>query len=100
MIYITQLIFVWAGKEEVFQQFEDFVIPLIATHRGTLLYRVRPTPASFVSGDAERPYEIHFVSFPSEADLEAFMKDDRRLTYIHLKEASVTSTLIVKGEKM
>ncbi|MFD2520981.1 DUF1330 domain-containing protein [Emticicia soli] len=100
MIYITQLIFVKEGKEEVFHEFEDNVLPLIERFNGKLLYRVRPSEAAYILTDGEQPYEIHFVSFESEDDLKAYMRDDGRLKFIHLKNESVQSMLLVKGEKM
>lgn len=100
MIYITQLIFVKEGKEDVFHEFEDNVLPLIERFNGKLLYRVRPNEAAYLVADGEQPYEIHFVSFESEDDLKAYMKDDGRLKFIHLKNESVQSMLLVKGEKM
>lgn len=99
MIYLNQLIFVNEGKETVFHQFEDFVLPLIEQHNGRIIYRLRPGADSFISGD-QRPYEIHFISFDSEQDFERYMKDDRRLKYVHLKNESVSSSWIVKGVKL
>ncbi len=100
MIYLTQLIFVKEGKESVFQQFEEFVLPLMEKYSGKLIYRLRPSEKSFISGDKERPYEVHFVSFDTEKDFERYMKDDSRLKYVHLKDESVKSSWIVKGIKI
>lgn len=101
MIYLTKLIFVKAGKESIFQEFEDFAIPLMEKYRGRILYRLRPNEKDFItSAEKELPYEIHFISFDSEEDLSAFLRDDSRLQFMHLKEESVSSTLLVKGEKM
>ncbi|UII19872.1 DUF1330 domain-containing protein [Fulvivirga ligni] len=101
MIYITQLIFVKPGKEEIFLEFESKVLPLLQKHGGEITYRVRPEKESFIDHtEGETPYEIHFVTFPSEADLQGYMKDDSRLKFMHLKEESVRSTLLVKGERM
>lgn len=100
MIYITQLIFVREGSEALFHQFEEVAIPLIAKYNGQLIYRVRPPREAFISGEDELPYEIHLVSFPAESDLANFMKDDSRGKVIHLKEASVRSQLLIKGQKM
>lgn len=100
MVYITQLIFVKEGKEDVFHQFEDLAIPLIEKYNGRIIHRIRPDKHSFIAGDSELPYEIHLVSFDSERDLENFMKDDTRQQFIHLKDESVRSMLLVKGTKM
>ena len=100
MIYLTQLIFIKKGKEAVFHEFENFAIPLMEKYHGRMLYRVRPTEDSFVTSVGELPYEIHFLTFDSDADLAAFMRDDSRKQFFHLKEESVTSVILVKGEKM
>ena len=100
MIYITQLIFVKEGNEEEFLEFERHAIPLMEKYNGKVLYRLRPTKEDFVDPSAELPYEIHFISFDSDQDLKEFMNDDSRLKFIHLKDESVKSMLLVKGEKM
>ena len=100
MIYITQLIFVQEGKEDKFLEFEEFAIPLMEKYNGRIIYRIRPSAASFIDEDKELPYEIHFLSFDTEQDLSAFMKDDSRLEFIHLKNESVKSMLLVKGEQL
>lgn len=100
MIYLTQLIFVKPGKESIFHQFEDFVIPLMQRHGGRMIYRVRPSQDSFISAEEERPYEIHFVSFDSEERFRNYMKDEARLQYMHLKDDSVTSIMLVKGTQL
>ncbi len=100
MIYITQLIFLKEGKEDAFLEFESYAIPLMEAHKGKMIYRVRPEKAAYISANEEVPYEIHFLSFESEENLSAFMKDDRRLNHIHLKEESIKSTFLVKGAKM
>ena len=100
MIYITQLIFVKKGKENIFQEFENQVIPLMEKYGGEILYRIRPEKEAFINQDGDTPYEIHFVSFESEEQLNQYIADDSRKKYIHLKEESVETMLLVKGEKM
>lgn len=100
MIYITQLIFVNKEKEEKFLEFENHVIPLMEKYNGKIIYRIRPSKENFVSENKELPYEIHFMSFDSEQGLAKFMKDDSRLKFVHLKDESVKSILLVKGEKI
>jgi hypothetical protein len=49
MIFLTQLVYVYPGKETVFHEFEDMAIPLIAKHKGELMLRIRPNPESLVA---------------------------------------------------
>lgn len=100
MIYITQLIFIKEEKEAIFQEFESHAIPLMEKYGGKMLYRTRPQKENFISALKELPYEIHLITFNSDEDLMAFLKDDSRLKYLYLKEASIKSTLLVKGEKI
>jgi uncharacterized protein (DUF1330 family) len=86
------------GKEERFLEFEDHAIPLIEKYNGKMMYRVRPKQDSYVDPTDELPYEIHIISFDSNQDLANFMKDDSRLKFVHLKDESVKSTLLIKGE--
>ncbi len=101
MIYITQLVFVKEGKEKIFLEFESFAIPLMEKYKGKIIYRVRPSKENFIDNhQSELPYEIHFISFDSEQDLQDFMNDGERLNFIHLKEESVKTMLLIKGEKI
>lgn len=100
MIYLTQLIYLQVGKEAVFHEFESVAIPIMAKYGGKLLFRIRPDAASYVESTIERPYEIHFISFESEADLQAFLKDETRKHFFHLKEQSIRETLLIKGIAM
>lgn len=100
MIYLTQLIFIKQGEELTFHEFEDFAIPLMKKYNGRIVHRIRPKAEDFIDNNKETPYEVHFISFDSETDFQAFMKDESRKAFIHLKEASVKSTILIKGEKM
>ena len=100
MIYITQLIFLKSCQEAKFLEFEEFAIPLMQKYTGKLIYRIRPEKSAFIDETKELPYEIHLVSFDSEQDLSNFMKDDTRMGFVHLKDESVKSILMVKGEKI
>ena len=97
MIYLTQLVYVHPGKEDVFHQFEDVAIPLIGKHGGELVLRIRPTPESVVASGVEVPYEIHVVRFESEDHFARFVQDEERQRFLHLKNASIRASLLVKG---
>lgn len=97
MIYLTQLVYVHPGKEDVFHQFEDVAIPLIAKHGGELVLRLRPTAESVVSYAGEVPYEVHIVRFENEEAFARFAKDDERQRFLHLKNESIRTSLLVKG---
>ncbi len=101
MIYITQLIYLKPGQEEVFDQFEAVAIPIISKYRGQLLLRVRlPGGAEIIESAIETPYEMHLVSFESEADFGQFMQDEERKQFLHLKEQAIRSSILFKGERL
>ncbi len=100
MIVVTQLIYINEGQEKTFDEFETVAIPLIAKYNGRLLVRVRPAKSSIVEASVPVPYEIHVVEFDGEDDLNAFMKDGTRRSFLHLKEKAIKSAIMVKGTKM
>jgi uncharacterized protein (DUF1330 family) len=100
MIYLTQLIYIREGQEAVFHQFEDIAIPAISKYNGRLLLRVRPDSNAVIENNIDRPYEIHLVEFDAEPDFVNFSKDEERKKFLHLKEQSVKSVLLIKGTKL
>ncbi|MVM29505.1 DUF1330 domain-containing protein [Spirosoma sp. HMF4905] len=100
MIYITQLIYIKEGQESVFHQFEDIAIPIIAKYNGQLLLRVRPVDNSFIEHHIDKPYEIHLVKFESEQDFGNFMRDEDRKNFLHLKDQSIKTSILIQGIKL
>ena len=100
MIYLTQLIYITAGQEKIFDQFEAIAIPLISKYNGRLLLRVRPPDNSFIEHNMDKPYEIHFVEFNTEQDFENFKRDEERKKFLHLKEQSIKTSILVLGTKI
>ena len=100
MIYITQLIYLIAGQEDVFDQFEAIAIPIISKYHGRLLLRVRPTDGSFIESHFDRPYEIHLVEFDSDQDFENFKQDEERKKFLHLKDQSIKASILIRGSKL
>jgi uncharacterized protein (DUF1330 family) len=100
MIYITQLIYINEGQEDVFDQFEAIAIPAILKYNGKLLFRLRPDDSAYIEHHIERPYEIHFVEFKSEQDFEDFKQDDERKKFLHLKERSIKEAWLIQGNKI
>jgi len=100
MIYITQLIYIIEGQEDVFHQFEKMAIPTILKYNGHLTLRIRPEKKSIIESNIETPYEIHLVEFDTEQDFENFKKDEDRKKFLHLKEQSIKSSILIQGEKL
>ena len=100
MIYITQLIYIKEGQENVFHQFEDIAIPAILKYNERLLLRIRPNENSFIEYRIDKPYEIHIVEFDTEQDFENFTQDEERKKFLHLKEQSVKASILFQGLKL
>ena len=100
MIFITQLIYIIDGEETIFDQFEDIAIPAIARYNGRLLLRVRPSEDAYIESSIEKPYEIHLVEFETENDLVNFIEDEERIRFLHLKNQSIKSAILIKGTKL
>ena len=100
MVFITQLIYILDGQETVFNQFEAIAIPAISKYNGRLLLRVRPGEDAYIESTIEHPYEIHLVEFETDNDFANFMQDEERKRFLHLKEQSIKSVLLLKGTKL
>ena len=100
MIYITQLIYVIEGQEDVFHQFEDIGIRTIVKYNGRLTLRIRPTDDSIIELSIEKPYEIHLVEFDTQKDFDNFKNDEERNKFLHLKEKSIRSTIMIQGVEL
>lgn len=100
MLFITQLIYIKEGQESTFHQFEDIAIPTILKYNGQLLLRIRPDETSFIETHIEKPYEIHLVEFATENDFENFMQDEERKRFLHWKEQSIQSVILIKGTRI
>ena len=68
-VTLSVLLWAWAGREAELIEYEDTVLPFVADHGGAVLYRAR------THGEREEPNEIHLIQFPSEAALDAYIKD-------------------------
>lgn len=99
MIFITQLVYIKEGQEKLFDEFEEAAIPAISRYNGKLLLRIRPTEITFIEHQIEKPYEIHLATFLSEQDFENFKQDEERRKFLHLKEQSIKSVLMIKGRE-
>ena len=100
MVFITQLVYIKNGQEDIFNQFEDIAIPVISKYNGKLLLRLRPDENSVIETTVEKPYEVHLIQFDTETDFENFMLDEERKRFLHLKEQSVQSIQLIKGTSL
>ncbi len=100
MVFITQLIYLIEGQEKVFDEFESVAIPTILKYNGRLLLRIRPTESSFIETHMEKPYEIHLVEFATQNDFENFKNDEERKKFLHLRNQSIKTSILIQGYKL
>ena len=73
----------------------------MSKYGGKMLHRIRPAKESFINHLTDSfPYEVHILSFPSEEKLAQFIADPKRQDFVHLKNNSVKTTFLIKGEKI
>jgi hypothetical protein len=100
MIYITQLIYISEGQEQIFDEFESVAIPIISKYNGQLLFRIRPLENCFIENNIDKPYEIHLVKFETQKDFDNFKHDEERKMFLHLKEQSIKASILIQGTKL
>jgi uncharacterized protein (DUF1330 family) len=100
MLYYTQIIFVREGLEEVFNAFEDQVLPLLQQYGGRVLYRLRVTEETVISSDLRKPYEVQVISFDDRVNFARYLNCDERKRCLPLKEQSVDLSILIEGRSL
>jgi len=95
---VSLCVLLWAkpGKESVLSAYEDQVLGLLADHGGRVLQRGSVIPDGRESGQGEQPSEVQFLEFPSEAALDAYMKDSRRQALAADRDATIARTDVLR----
>jgi len=95
-IIVVVSLFIHPGREVEFRQFETEAARIMQKYGGCIERVIRPT----VSVPSEpRPYEIHFVSFPSMERFEAYRKDESLAKLAPLRQSAIARTAIIIGEE-
>jgi hypothetical protein len=68
----------------------DMLLRLVAEHGGRVLERGTVLPGS--QHDGEPPAEVQFLEMPSEASLDAYMNDPRRVAMAAERDAAIART--------
>lgn len=100
MVCITQLVYLFYGKEDVFHEFEQHALAMLKRYKGKLLLRCRPNKESWKAGELDKPYEVHIISFELEKHFLAFLQDEERKSFLHLKEESVKTSITIQGVQL
>jgi uncharacterized protein (DUF1330 family) len=76
--------------EAALSAYEDKVLRLVAEHGGRVLERGTVLPGS--QQDGEPPTEVQLLEMPTEASLDAYVNDPRRLALAAERDAAVART--------
>ena len=89
---VVNCVLLWArpGMEAALSAYEDKVLRLVAEHGGRVLERATILPGS--EHDSEPPTEVQFLEMPSEASLDAYVNDPRRLAMAAERNAAIART--------
>jgi uncharacterized protein (DUF1330 family) len=97
---VVTCVLLWArpGMEAALSAYEDKVLRLVAEHGGRVLQRGTVLPGS--QCDGEPPSEVQFVEMPSEANLDAYMNDPRRLAMAAERDAAIARTDVLRIQRI
>ena len=89
---VVNCVLLWArpGMEAALSAYEDKVLRLVVEHGGRVLERGIILPGSQHGG--EPPAEVQLIQMPSEASLDAYMNDPRRLAMAAERDAAIART--------
>jgi uncharacterized protein (DUF1330 family) len=89
---VVNCVLLWArpGMEAALTAYEDKVLRLVGEHGGRVLERGTVLPGSQHAG--EPPVEVQFLEMPSEARLDAYINDPRRLAMAGERDAAIART--------
>jgi uncharacterized protein (DUF1330 family) len=89
---VVNCVLLWArpGMEAALSAYEDKVLGLVAEHGGRVLERGTVIPGSLCAG--EPPTEVQLLEMPSEASLDSYMNDPRRLAMAADRDAAIART--------
>ena len=89
-VELCVLLWAHAGHDAELVAYEDRVLALVPGHGGKVLHRARST------GEPGHPLEVQFYSFPSEAALQAYLADDRRVALAAERDRVVAKTELIR----
>jgi|GEM_PF-1822827 len=97
---VVTCVLLWArpGMEAALSAYEDKVLCLVDEHGGRVLERGSILPGS--QHDGEPPAEVQFLEMPSQASLDAYMNDPRRLAMAAERDAAIARTDLFRIQRL
>jgi uncharacterized protein (DUF1330 family) len=89
---VVNCVLLWArpGMEAALSAYEDTVLRLVGEHGGRVVERGTVLPGA--QYDGEPPTEVQLLEMPSEASLNAYVNDPRRLALAGERDAAIART--------
>ena len=93
---VTLCVLLWArdGRAAELTAYEDRVLALLGDHDARVVFRGR------VTSERDAPTEVQILTFGSDAALDAYMNDERRLAMSDQREAAVERTEVIPVERV
>ena len=91
---VTLCVLLWArdGRAAELIAYEDRVLALLGDHDARVVFRGRAT------ADGDAPTEVQVLTFGSDAALDTYMQDERRLAMSDQRDAAVARTEVIPVE--
>ena len=97
MIYLVVSLTCVAGHEAEASDYERAVLAFFREHGGEVLGAFRPAPWANGTRAAD---EVQLLRIGSREQIDAYMKDERRLALAPVRDRSIASTEIVMSDEM
>ena len=99
-IPVVYCVLLWArpGMEAALSAYEDKVLRLVGEHGGRVLERGTVLPGSQYGG--EPPAEVQVLEMPSEASLDAYVNDPRRLALAGERDTAIARTDVFRIQRV
>lgn len=97
MAEVVRIVSLWIhpGEEAEFEAFEREAAGIMALHGGRIECAIRIQAAQ-----AESPYEVHIVVFPSESAFESYRADPKTLDLAQRRRLIIAKTSIMSGQSV
>jgi uncharacterized protein (DUF1330 family) len=96
---VVNCVLLWAkpGMAAALSAYEDKVLRLVPEHGGRVLERGAVVAGSQHEGDP--PAEVQLLEMPSEASLDAYVNDPRRLVMAPERDAAIARTYVFRIQR-
>jgi hypothetical protein len=98
MIYLEVRLTYVPGHEAEASEYERTVLGYFREHGGEVIAAFRPAP--WANGSTRAADEVQLLRIATREQIDAYMKDERRLALTPVRDRSIASTEIVMSDEM